>query len=190
MLDGRRHIVMFLLAGDLFGFGGKQKSHHFSAEAITDGTTIIKYPRRRIEALAESDPAVGRTVREAAFITISGLQTRMVLLGRNSALERVSAFLLETAERLANSDGAILLPMSRYDIADYLAISVETVSRAMTVLRGRGVIALNGSRQIEMLDRSALTRGLYSCGSSMAGAVDRHQGRQSHASVCVQSRDA
>jgi CRP-like cAMP-binding protein len=169
MLDGRRHIVMFLLSGDLFGFGGNAK-HDFSVETITEGTTIAKYARRRVEALAESDPVVGRTVREAAFLTIAGLQKRMVLLGRNSALERVSAFLLEIAERLATADGEILLPMSRYDIADYLAISVETVSRAVTILRARHVIALNGSRHIEILDRSALALGLNQTCSS-AGTV-------------------
>ena len=160
MMDGRRHIVMFLLPGDLFGFG-ENDQHRYSVEAISEGTLIAKYPRRRVEALADADVAVGRTLREAAFTMIAGLQHRMVLLGRNSALERVGAFLLETAERLAGAERAVLLPMSRYDIADYLALSVETVSRAVTLLRARGLIALNGSRHIEILNRSELAFGIY-----------------------------
>jgi CRP-like cAMP-binding protein len=85
----------------------------------------------------------------------------MILLGSATALEKVSAFLLEMAERsTVDSVNAIILPMSRYDIADYLAIAVETVSRALTELRRKGAIALGDPRRVRIVDRSALRSGL------------------------------
>jgi CRP-like cAMP-binding protein len=153
--DGCRHIVEFLLPGDFFGFGSGDR-HHFSVETLIAGTIIARYPRRDAERLAESDPVVSRHIREVAFASINRLQTRMVTLGRTSALEKVSAFLLEMADRSSTGPLNFLLPMSRYDIADYLAIAVETVSRALTELRGRGLISLSGVRQVRICDRQAL----------------------------------
>jgi CRP-like cAMP-binding protein len=84
----------------------------------------------------------------------------MLILGSRSAAQKVASFLVEMAQRL--SDGApdvIVLPMSRYDIGDYLALSVETVSRALTDLKQRGVIALAGTHQVTIVDRVALGDG-------------------------------
>jgi CRP-like cAMP-binding protein len=160
MADGRRRIVDFLLPGDLFGFGTRFE-RLFSVEVIVDGTMIARYPRRGVEQLAESEPEVGRRIRETAFESIARLQWRMILLGSATALEKVSAFLLEMAERsTVDSVNAIILPMSRYDIADYLAIAVETVSRALTELRRKGAIALGDPRRVRIVDRSALRSGL------------------------------
>lgn len=154
--DGRRQIVDFLVPGDLFGFG-ERHTHHFSTEVIIPGTMIARYPRHSAEQLAESDPQVSRWIREMAFESISRLQIRTLILGRTSALARVSAFLLEWTDRCAPSrTTAITLPMSRYDIADYLAMAVETVSRALTVLRVRQVIALRGTRRLRICNREAL----------------------------------
>jgi len=154
--DGYRHIVEFLLPGDFFGFGAGD-THHFSVETITAGTIVARYPRRDAERLAESDPLVSRHIREVAFASIDRLQTRMVILGRTSALEKVSAFLLEMADRSRTGPlNSVVLPMSRYDIADYLAIAVETVSRTLTELRGRGVISLGSVRRVRICDRQAL----------------------------------
>jgi CRP/FNR family transcriptional regulator, nitrogen fixation regulation protein len=152
--DGCRHIVEFLLPGDFFGFGD---THHFSVETIAAGTIVARYPRRAAEQLSESDPVVSRHIREVAFASINRLQARMVILGRTSALEKVAAFLLEMADRSRTAQlNSVILPMSRYDIADYLAIAVETVSRALTELRGRGVIAFGGVRRVRICDRQAL----------------------------------
>jgi CRP/FNR family nitrogen fixation transcriptional regulator len=153
--DGRRHIVSFLLPGDLFGFGSSG-THHFSAEVITQETTVASYPRVRLETLAETQPLIGRAVREAAFESIARLQMRMVLLARPSAIEKVSAFLLEMAHRSTDDDREVTLPMSRYDIADYLAVAVETVSRALTELRMSGVISVAAGRRISILNRCLL----------------------------------
>lgn len=156
MSDGRRQIVDFFLPGDFFGFGA-QHEHNFSVEVIVEGTIIARYPRHSVEMLAESAPEVGRRIRELAFKSIARLQRRMVLLGQTSALEKVCAFLLEMADRSSTSPASsVLLPMSRYDIADYLAVAVETVSRALTELRRRGAITLVGARCVRIVNRRIL----------------------------------
>lgn len=156
-LDGRRHIVSFLLPGDLFGFGASRE-HQFSVEVISPHTVVARYSRLRAEQLAESDPDVSRQVREAAFESIARLQARMVMLGRNGAVEKVAAFLLEMMDRSANAGAVIDLPMSRYDIADYLSIAVETVSRSLTTIRGCGLIGFSGMRRVAILDATALRK--------------------------------
>jgi CRP/FNR family nitrogen fixation transcriptional regulator len=154
--DGRRHIVDFILPGDLFGFGAIE-SRQFCVEAIAPGTLVARYPCRTAERLADSDPQIARMVREAAFESITRLQRRMVTLGRTSALEKVSTFLLEMADRYHTAaTHTLLLPMSRYDIADYLAMAVETVSRTLTELRARHTIALGAVRQVRICNRGAL----------------------------------
>lgn len=156
--DGRRHIVSFLLPGDLFGFGA-QPIHRFSAEAVDAGTVVARYPREPAQMLADSDAEVSRQVREAAFESLARLEMRVLLLTRRTALEKLCAFLLEMADRSAGPADAFDLPMSRYDIADYLAIAVETLSRAFTILRSGGAIALCATRRIRIIDRDTLENG-------------------------------
>jgi CRP/FNR family transcriptional regulator, nitrogen fixation regulation protein len=154
--DGDRHIVDFLLPGDLFGFGARGV-RPFCVEAIVPRTLIARYPRRDVEELADSDPLIARGIRESAFDSIARLQRRMLILSRTSALERVAAFLLEMADRGHGAPShVVFLPMSRYDIADYLGMAVETVSRALTELRTRRAIALHGVRRVLICDRPAL----------------------------------
>lgn len=157
--DGRRQIVEFLLPGDLFGFGATDNRHLFSVETIASATVVAAYPRGSLERLVDSDPAASRRVRELVLASNSRIQARVVTLGRTSALARVSAFLLEMGERFrAGPASAIILPMSRYDIADYLCIAVETVSRAITELRERRVIRFGDIRSVQICDRGALER--------------------------------
>lgn len=156
--DGRRQVVDFLFPGDLFGFSIRDV-RGLAGEIIMEPTILACYPRRRAELLAESDPQVARQVREMAFELIQRLQARTVLLGCNNALEKVSAFLLEMAVRSAAPPGeGILLPMTRYDIADYLALAVETVSRTLTSLRQRGAIGLLGARCVQIKDHGLLCK--------------------------------
>jgi CRP-like cAMP-binding protein len=153
--DGRRQIVDFLLPGDLFGFhvGARPEC---AVECVAH-STLVRYQRQQMESLLESDPKLARKVREIAFASIDRMQSRMVLLGRSRALERVCGFLLEMAQRAqVEQDGTVTLPMSRYDIADYLALAVETVSRSLTTLRASQVIAFLDTRQLRILDRRAL----------------------------------
>ena len=96
-------------------------------------------------------------MREIAFGSIDRLQSRMILLGRSSALERVCGFLLELAYRMqVEAEGTVALPMSRYDIADYLAIAVETVSRSLTTLRSERVITFFDARHFRIINRRTL----------------------------------
>jgi len=155
-LDGSRQIVDFLRPGDFFGYDA-QEMHTFCVEAITRDTTVARYPRRHAERIADSDPFVARRIRELAFESTSRVQQRMLILGRGSAREKISGFLLEMAERFrAASTGSVILPMSRYDIADYLAMAVETVSRELSSLRERGVVEFEAARRIRIRERTAL----------------------------------
>ena len=154
--DGRRHIVDFILPSDPFGLAAAGL-RRFCVEALAPGTLIARFPLGAAEGLADSDPEVGRYIRKAAFTSIVHLQQRLVILGGTSALEKVSAFLLEIADRSHNSPiHAVLLPMSRYDIADYVGVAVETVSRALTELRRSRVIAFRSARHVRIGDRGAL----------------------------------
>lgn len=148
--NGRRRIVDFLLPGDFFGFGVRN-AHHFSVEAIAQPTVVQSYPRGRFEALAECDGATARAVREMAFEALARAQASALILGRVTAPEKVLSFLLEMADRSGEGDRAhVALPMSRYDIADYLAISVETVSRALSHLKRQGAIRFETTRRIKI----------------------------------------
>jgi CRP/FNR family nitrogen fixation transcriptional regulator len=156
MSDGRRQIVDFLLPGDLFGFHAGAR-HDCSVECVAPNTTVVRYQRPRMESLMESDPQLARRVREIAFDSMDRMQSRTILLGCGRALERVCGFLLEMAERRQiETDGTVSLPMSRYDIADYLAIAVETVSRSLTTLRSKQVIAFFDTRHFRIINRKAL----------------------------------
>jgi CRP/FNR family nitrogen fixation transcriptional regulator len=158
--DGRRQIVDLLLPGDWFAI---RDINCLTAEAAIEGTLLASYSRRRIEALGNTNLDVARAIGDGAFAAISRLQRQLLVLGHITAPEKVGAFLLEISERLAaDSVDRILLPISRYDIADYLAMSVETVSRALTDLRHRGIIVLTGAREVKIMDRGALEERLLS----------------------------
>jgi CRP-like cAMP-binding protein len=146
--DGRRRIVDFLLPNNFFGFS-VNKEHRFDAGAILDGTTVACYPRGSLEALAESDMEAGRQLRRAAMEALSRVQARILILGRVTSVAKVTGFLMELKERsCAEPDVPVILQMSRYDIADYLGLSVETVSRAISVLRRRRVISMASKREV------------------------------------------
>jgi CRP/FNR family transcriptional regulator, nitrogen fixation regulation protein len=154
--DGRRQIVDFLLPGDLFGFHAGA-AHECSVECVVSNTAVLRYQRRQMESLMEEDSQLAREVRDIVFGSLDRLQSRMILLGRSRALERVCGFLLEMAHRAQiETEGTVALPMSRYDIADYLAIAVETVSRSLTTLRSERVIAFYDTRHFRIIDRRAL----------------------------------
>jgi CRP/FNR family transcriptional regulator, nitrogen fixation regulation protein len=154
--DGRRQVVDFLLPGDLFGFGVRGQ-HQFSTEAVLNGTVVARYRRRDVETLADTNPQIGRLIRETLFEQLSRLQARMLILGRMTAREKVGSFLVEMEARSADSAAAaVVLPMSRYDIADYLGLASETVSRVLTNLRHSGAIRFEGTRQLTIMNHGAL----------------------------------
>jgi CRP-like cAMP-binding protein len=156
--DGRRQIIDILLPGDFFGFT-LHGDHEATSEAIANETIVLRYPRRRTEQLL-SEPGVAWSVCEAMIRALCRLEGHLLVMGRVTAPQKVGSFLLEIERRLAEHQHAdIALPVSRYDIADYLGISVETVSRALSDLRHRGCIQLMGPRAIKIIDREALAAG-------------------------------
>jgi CRP/FNR family transcriptional regulator, nitrogen fixation regulation protein len=123
-------------------------------QAVAEDTTIECYPRQKVEALADSNPMVARDVLARCFQAIERLEEQMLVVSTMTAQEKVRAFLSYFCDRMDAScgDGAAL-PISRYDIADMLGISVETVCRAFTDLQERGVITLQGPRRIKIVMR-------------------------------------
>ena len=152
--DGRRQIGEFYLPGDLFGHEVGSE-HSFSAEAITD-VKVIVIKRSAVEALAARDNEVARQLWAMTGRELQRMQEHILLLIK-SAQERVAGFLLEMAERI-KSTNEVELPMSRQDIADYLGLTIETVSRTLTMLESSAAIALPSSRRIVFRNRAALHR--------------------------------
>jgi CRP-like cAMP-binding protein len=154
--DGRRQIVDLLLPGDFFGFA-LDAEYDYTVEAIVTDSAVAAYPRKRAEALADQDPQLARELREVAFEALARMQSQLLIVGRITALEKVGSFIVEMTNRLSEEEtDQVTLPVSRYDIADYLAISVETVSRALTDLKHRGLIRLSGTRSVRIVNRGAL----------------------------------
>ena len=153
--DGRRQIGAFHLAGDIFGLENGSE-HRFTAEAIVD-TTVRLIKRHSLELVAESDAMVARNLLSMTTSNLQHAEDHMLLLGRKTSLERVAAFLIEMDTRLTAA-GIMALPMSRRDIADYLGLTLETVSRALSRLHELGILGFIGNtqRQIILLDRQQL----------------------------------
>jgi CRP/FNR family transcriptional regulator, nitrogen fixation regulation protein len=154
LVDGRRQIGEFYLPGDIFGLETGDE-HTFSAEAITD-CRIVVIKRSAVVALAARDNEVARQMWELTARELQRAQERLLVLVK-SAQERVAGFLLEMAARAAEG-AAVELPMSRQDIADYLGLTIETVSRTLTQLEKAAAIELPTSRRILLRNRSALNR--------------------------------
>ena len=153
--DGRRQIGAFHLAGDIFGLENGSL-HRFTAEAIVD-TTVRLIRRQTLELVADSDPIVANNLLNMTTSNLQHAEDHMLLLGRKTSLERVAAFILEMDQRLTRTD-VIALPMSRRDIADYLGLTLETESRALSRLHEFGIIDFVGNtqRQIVLSDRQKL----------------------------------
>jgi CRP/FNR family nitrogen fixation transcriptional regulator len=154
LVDGRRQIGGFHLAGDIFGFETGEE-HTFSAEAITD-CKILVIKRSAVIALAARDNDIARQMWALTARELQRVQDHIMVLIK-SAQERVAGFLLEMADRVPGG-GAVELPMSRQDIADYLGLTIETVSRTLTQLEKTAAIELPTSRRIVLRNLSALNR--------------------------------
>ena len=153
--DGRRQICAFHLPNDIFGWENGP-AHRFTAEAIVD-TTVRVVRRQILEYVATTDVQVTHNLLSMATKNLEHAENQMMLLGQRNSLERVAAFLLEMDQRLSGAD-VLALPMSRRDIADYLGLSVETVSRELSQLRSLGILkfAENSQRRIVLKDRQKL----------------------------------
>jgi CRP-like cAMP-binding protein len=142
------------MPGDLFGLDIGDE-HAFSAEALSEAKVIV-IKRSAVLALAARDNAIAQELWSATARELHRVQKRVLLLVK-SAEERVAGFLLEMA-RSSGSTEVIELPMSRQDIADYLGLTIETVSRTFTHLENSTVIAVPTARRIEIRSPAALKR--------------------------------
>jgi CRP/FNR family nitrogen fixation transcriptional regulator len=151
--DGRRQIGAFHLPGDVFGLESGT-THRLAAEAIVD-TSVRLVKRRSLEQAATVDVNVARKLWAMTAGDLRHAEDHMLLLGRKTAMERVATFLLEMDRRLSVT-GMMALPMCRRDIGDYLGLTLETVSRALSQLHGQGVLGFSGARQIVLRNRQRL----------------------------------
>ncbi len=151
--DGRCQITAFHLPGDVFGMdiGAIRR---MAADAIVD-TTVRRVKRRSLEQAAATDMFVGRSLWNMARISLEHAEDHLLLLGRKTAIERVAAFLLEMDRRLTGT-GMLPLPMCRRDIGDYLGLTLETVSRALSQFHDQGILDFSGARHIVLRNRALL----------------------------------
>ncbi len=157
--DGRRQIDAFHMEGEVFGFEAGA-DHRMAAEAVSD-CTVIAYRRRGLETMVFQDDRLGRWFFSHAMTSMEMAREHSLLLGRGSATQKISAFLLEFARREGcprpeACECTVELAMSRQDIADYLGLTIETVSRTLSQLERDGVIALPSARRVTLKDRKAL----------------------------------
>ncbi len=150
--DGRRQILSFHMPGDVFGIETGD-THTCTAEAISD-CEIVLVRRSLLEKAANEDVRAARQWLDLTGQNLRKAQDHTLILGHKGAGERIAAFLLRFADRSHSQD--IELPMSRADIADYLCLTIETVSRTLTQFERQCAIALPTSRHVVMRNRSAL----------------------------------
>jgi CRP/FNR family nitrogen fixation transcriptional regulator len=153
--DGRRQIGAFHLPGDVFGLEAGAV-HRFCAEAVSDAMIRVA-KRSAIVAMAARDMGFATELWTLIAEKLEHAEDHMLLLGRKNAEERVASFLLEMAGRF-ESEITVELPMSRQDIADYLGLTIETVSRTLTQLENKAAIDLPSSRRITLRNRGVLQR--------------------------------
>lgn len=154
--DGRRQIAGFLFPGDFLGIT-MEEEHAFTAEAVAP-SKLCKFSRRQFDDFIARHPSVERRLYAVAAHELAAARQQLVLLGRKTATERIASFLLMLDGRCHSArDGEdIGFPMSRSDIADYLGLRIETVSREISALKIARVIQLTGRQSFRILDRRRL----------------------------------
>ena len=154
--QGTRRCIGFFLPGDTFGFNSGV-SRALAAEMLMD-STLERYPRSIAESLARSDPDLRNHLRSLPLATEARAESRRLALDRLAAREKLAAFLLQIASRAGrNARLDFELPMSRTDIAEYLDIAPETVSRSIRGLCREEIIALERQKLVRVLDLERLT---------------------------------
>jgi CRP-like cAMP-binding protein len=158
--NGQRQIIDLLIPGDFLGLAPSGPS--FILEAVSNGTRVACFKKDQIDSLAESYPSIANLISNRAAEAIRRLENHLLIQSRTTAREKVGAYLASMYRRVAhNEDGAIVIPITRYDIADHLGLAVETVSRTITTLRRGGSISLPSPRQVEIHDRRMIADPTY-----------------------------
>jgi CRP/FNR family transcriptional regulator len=155
--DGRRQVVGFAYPGDLLGFG-PSGAHQLNAQT-TKPSRLRCLPWRTVERAARANPALGMTLLEVIAQELAAAHELLLTTGKRTATERVAAFLLVISrrnERRGENPALIVLPMTRTDIGDLLALTIETVSRVLSRLRHEQIIELTKSSRVHIRDLEAL----------------------------------
>lgn len=161
MADGRRQMVGLMFASDFVG-RPMNPIASYDAVAVTP-VRLCLFTRARFERLLRETPTLEKRLLEMALDELDAARDWMLLLGRKTAREKIASFLVILARRAAALTGAaaddglkLQLPLTREQMADYLGLTIETVSRQITALRKAGVIQLDDARQVTVLDYAAL----------------------------------
>ena len=155
--DGRRQITGFLLPGDYLGLADDE-TYSATVEAVTP-SALCSFPVREMEALVDSHPKLKDRLFRFTRAALRQARENQLILGRLAPVEKLAAFLLALSRRLEEHrlpDNPIPLAMTRTDIADYLGLTVETVSRSFTKLRNSGLIRLPDAHLVDIIDRPSL----------------------------------
>jgi CRP/FNR family transcriptional regulator len=157
--DGREQIVGLLYQGDFAGQPFAEEAP-LTITALTD-TDLCLFPRPAFERTLGDHPRLERLLLQRTMASLDEARQRMLSLGRKNAQERIAGFLLDVIERTTPEGAAaplcIELPIGRGEMADFLGLTIETVSRQLTRLRTDGIIAFEkGDRSCTIVNRSAL----------------------------------
>ncbi|MDA5193413.1 Crp/Fnr family transcriptional regulator [Govanella unica] len=151
MPNGRRQIIGFLYPGDFLGLATRD-TYPYAAEALGD-TVLCQFEKRSFTAFLEQSPEMRAELLERANSELTLAQDQMLLLGRKTPSERLATFLLRLPEK---DDGSIQLVMTRQDIADYLGLTIETVSRTFSRFKAEGLLSLPSRATVMILTRPQL----------------------------------
>jgi CRP/FNR family transcriptional regulator len=154
--DGRQQVTGFAGVGHFLGLA-VSSTYAFSAEAI-EPVRVCRFSRAKLRAVLDDFPALQRRLLETACNELASAQEQMLLLGRKTARERLASFLMARARAAAPCVGTthVHLPMTRSEIADYLGLTIETVSRTFSRFRAEHRIATASHNDVEILDRGWL----------------------------------
>lgn len=157
--DGRQAILGFAIPGDCFGI--THLAHYDHGASTLTTTRLCRFPASAFRDLLLELSSLDHVLQEREEAELLAARRHVVALGRSTAMERIAGFLLEQ-EALERQRGPVMgaievrLPMSRSDIADYLGLTLETVSRTFTCLRKEGVVKLKTANRLIIRDRQAL----------------------------------
>lgn len=155
--DGRRQVAGFLFPGDFLGITLEDR-HPFTAEAVC-AATLCRFSRTRFDAFVAGHPEMERRLYAVAAGELAAAREQLVLLGRKTAAERLASFILQMmrhTEQQGDRPPRACLPMSRIDIADYLGLRIETVSRELGGLKSARLVRMLGIHELQILDLAGL----------------------------------
>ncbi len=159
LADGRRQVIDFAFPGDFIGLGASGQ-HAMSAQA-TERTKLRCLPVSELRHVVSENPRLGLELYEAIACELGATRELLMSVSHRTAQERIAGFLLALSQRNARhgeDPTTVVLPMTRTDIADFLGLTIETVSRTFSKFRAQGVIELEQCILVTMCDLDQLTR--------------------------------